>query len=163
MSNENELLKLAYTEALNQLRLHPNLIWTRNNFFLVINSGLLFFAINEDYKSLKDSQLLIYIVGMLLSLIWLWVNIASQRLQRQWRGVVTNIEKDLFENSDVEGPFYRASLTANEGKSWLVSITSALIILSVGFCSLWSFFIFVYLRNHFFIKVKELFIEQMLS
>lgn len=32
--DEQQKLQLGYTEALAQLRQHPTLIWTRNNFFI---------------------------------------------------------------------------------------------------------------------------------
>jgi len=41
-----EQLDRAYTEALAHLCLHPSLIWTRNNFFLLVNRGLSVFAVS---------------------------------------------------------------------------------------------------------------------
>lgn len=141
--NSNEQLKLAYTEAIAQLRLHPALIWTRNNFFLLINSGLLAFATSGSSSDWKGPPFLIPLSGMFLSLIWVWTNWAGQQIQRHWRQVVLGIETDLFQpehgETSVEGPFSRASKTAKEGTSWLMSITSALITLSVGFCVCWGY------------------------
>jgi len=91
-----EQLERAYTEALAQLRLHPSLIWTRNNFFLLVNSGLFAFAVSGQANAWQGPSFLVPIAGMFLSLIWIWVNLAGQRLQRQWRALVLDIEKELF-------------------------------------------------------------------
>lgn len=139
--NRSEQLRLAYTEALAQLRQHPSLIWTRNNFFLLINSGLFAFAISNPTMPLPGSSILIPVAGAFLSAVWLWVNVASQRLQRQWRHLVLEIELELFHptagEQPVEGPFARATKTAKEGSSPGASITSALVILSGGFLVCW--------------------------
>jgi len=127
----------TYTEAIAQLHLHPSLIWTRNNFFLLVNSGLFAFAVNGGADTWSGSPPLIPIAGIFLSSIWIWVNIAGQRLQRHWRALVLDIEEELFQPEEgeapVEGPFTRAAATAREGSSWFISITSALIVLAVGF------------------------------
>lgn len=145
-----EQLKLAYAEAVAQLRLHPTLIWTRNNFFLLINSGLLAFAISAAGQKWPGSPLLIPLAGIFLSLIWTWVNLAGQHLQRQWRGLVLQIEGELFHPEEgetgIQGPFTRATSRAREGTSWAVSITSALIVLSVGFLGCWGYFLLLALR-----------------
>ncbi|WP_133512971.1 hypothetical protein [Candidatus Thiosymbion oneisti] len=141
--NSAEQLELAYSEALAQLRLQPSLIWTRNNFFLLVNSGLFVFAVSGQANTGQGSPFLIPVVGMFLSLIWLWVNLAGQRLQRQWRALVLDIEKELFRpevgEASVAGPLTRAAATAREGNSWLASITSALSVLAVGFFVGWSY------------------------
>jgi len=73
------------------------------------------------------------------------LNLAGQRLQRQWRALVFDIESELFRpeagEAKVEGPLTRAAATAREGSSWLVSITSALIVLAVGFFVGWSYLV----------------------
>lgn len=138
-----EQLKLAYTEALAQLRQHPTLIWTRNNFFLLIDSGLLAFAVSKDFGDWSNSRLLVPVSGVFISFIWLWVNIAGQRLQRHWRKLVLELEQELFKPDEgrppVYGPFTLASLTAKEGTSAVVSITTALILLSAGFLACWLY------------------------
>lgn len=137
-----ELLKLAYSEALAQLRLHPSLIWTRNNFFLLIDSGILAFHLGNPGAAWHGSPLLIPIVGLSLSIIWVWVNLAGLRLQRHWRMLVLEIEKELFESCErdvVAGPFSRAANKVKEGQSLLVSITSALVVLAGGSCLCWIY------------------------
>jgi hypothetical protein len=139
----SQQLQLAYTEAIAQLRLHPELIWTRSNFFLLVNSGLFAFATSDAADAWQGSPLLIPLAGIFISLIWIWVNLAGQRLQREWRRLVLQIEKELFQAEEgqagVAGPFTRAAATAREGASWKVSITSALVILSLGFLGGWGY------------------------
>lgn len=135
-----EKLRLGYAEALTQLRQHPNIIWTRNNFFLLIQSGLLAFTLNLENRPVDtETRLTACIAGLFLALAWLWVNWAGRRLQRQWRRVAQEFEGQLFDKEDGEqkvvGPFTRASVT--EARQYSVSITLILIMLSAGFIVLW--------------------------
>ena len=137
--NYEEKLRLGYAEALAQLRQHPNIIWTRNNFFLLIQSGLLAFALNLENGSDARTRLTACIAGLFVALAWLWVNWAGRRLQRQWRAIVQEFEEQLFDKEEgeqkVSGPFRRASLT--EARRHSASITLVLILLSAGFIALW--------------------------
>lgn len=138
--NYEEKLRLGYAEALAQLRQHPNIIWTRNNFFLLIQSGLLAFTLNLENRSDRQTRLTACIAGLLIAMAWLWVNWAGRRLQRQWRGIVEKFEEKLFDTEDGEqkivGPFNRASVM--EGRVQSGSITLILIILSAGFIVFWT-------------------------
>jgi hypothetical protein len=135
--DEQQKLQLGYTEALAQLRQHPPLIWTRNNFFLLTQSGLLAFTLNIENRSEVSTLILACTAGLLLAVVWLWVNWAGRKLQRLWRGIVQDFEKELFAQGagDVKGPFERAKEL--EGKSRAVSITWALMLLAIGFIILW--------------------------
>lgn len=148
---DQEKLRLAYTEALAQLRLHPSLIWTRANFFLLVDSGLVAFAVSRSPDSWPGSPLVLPIVGIFLSSIWIWVNVAGQRLQRQWRKVVIEIEEELFRagecGSKIDGPLTRAARSAKEGSSLIVSITTALIVLSISFVLCWLYFLLIAART----------------
>ena len=135
--DEQQKLQLGYTEALAQLRLHPTLIWTRNNFFLLIQSGLLAFTLNIENRSEVSTLILACTAGLLLAVVWLWVNWAGRKLQRLWRGIVQDFEKELFAKGagDIKGPFERAKEL--EGNRRAVSITWALMILAIGFIIIW--------------------------
>lgn len=130
-------LCLGYKEALTQLRQHPTIIWTRNNFFLLIQSGLLAFTLDMESQPDTNTRLVACLAGLFLAVIWLWVNVAGQSLQRQWRSIVKEFEDKIFDKDDgkgkVIGPFHHT----NEGKQLFISITSALITLSIGFIVLW--------------------------
>lgn len=140
MMNYEEKLRLGYTEALAQLRQHPSMIWTRNNFFLLIQSGLLAFTLNLENRPVDtETKLTACLAGLFLALAWLWVNWAGRRLQRQWRAIVQEFEKKLFDTAEGEhsivGPFSLASVM--EGTRQAVSITLILMLLSAGFIVLW--------------------------
>jgi|GEM_PF-1403075 len=64
-----EQLEHAYIEALAQLRFHPSLIWTRNNFFLLVNSRLFVFAVSGQADAWQGPPLLVPISGMFRSLV----------------------------------------------------------------------------------------------
>lgn len=131
-------LKLGYEEALKQLRQHPGLIWTRNNFFLLIQSGLLVFTLNMHIQSRVRAALIATFAGLLSAVAWLWVNVAGRALQREWRGIVKEFERELFAVRDKEqavaGPFHRVK---GEGLKDSLSITKVLILLSMVFIVLW--------------------------
>lgn len=130
--------KLGYEEALKQLRQHPTLIWTRNNFFLLIQSGLLAFTLNMYVQAKVRAALIATVAGLLSGAAWVWVNVAGRLLQREWRGIVKQFEKELFAGTDkeeaVKGPFHRVKV---EGLKESLSITKALIVLSIVFSLLW--------------------------
>jgi cytochrome b subunit of formate dehydrogenase len=132
-------LSLGYKEALTQLRQHPGIIWTRNNFFMLIQSGLLAFTLNLENRSDRQTRLMVCIAGLFLACTWLWVNWTGRSLQRQWRAIVLKFEEELFDKDEGEqkviGPFHRAVET--EGKYHSGSVTLILMILSVGFIILW--------------------------
>ena len=135
--NEEQKLLLGYKEALAQLRQHPSLIWTRNNFFLLTQSGLLAFTLNIEHRPDVNTRILACIAGLLIALVWLWVNWAGRKLQRLWRGIVKDFEEEIFAKGEgeVKGPFQRAREV--EGKQLATSITMALMLLSAGFIILW--------------------------
>jgi len=130
---------LGYQESLNHMRLHSNLIWTRNSFFLLVHTGLLAVAANESFDR-GELEKVLGVAGLFLAFIWLWVNWAGQQLQRRWRKVVLEFEQDLFSDQKTPGPFARVTV-AKGLSSWAVSITSALLVLSFGCIVLWGFFI----------------------
>jgi hypothetical protein len=138
-------LCLGYKEALTQLRQHPSMIWTRNNFFLLIQSGLLAFTLNIESRPDTTTRLMACIAGLFLAFTWLWVNWAGRSLQRQWRSIVLKFEEELFDKEGgeqkVTGPFHR-SIEMGEGIHRSVSITLILMILSAGFIVLWIVLLF---------------------
>ncbi len=154
MMTEHEKLKLAYGEAIAQLRLHPPLIWTRNNFFLIINSGLLAFATSGVGAKCSEatSPTIVALTGLFLSAIWLWVNWAGQNIQRYWRKVVLRIEAALFSPQEdesllINGPFTIAQEIAKEGSRHSISITTALLWLSFGSIVCWEYILYMTLST----------------
>ncbi len=142
-----KLKKMAYREAVTQLRLHAPMIWQRNNFFLLTQSGLLAFYIKSDVQMPFFQSLVICSLGALVSIIWLLVVIQGRVIQRQWRDVVRNVEKEVF--LDEDGPFARANKILGEGKRSSISITLCLIVLSTLFIVSWLLLLGNVLIQHF--------------
>lgn len=134
-----EQLKLSYCEALTQFRAHAPLVWTRNNFFMLINSGLFAFFGSPAYQTWQGPRLLIPIAGLFLSFIWICVTVIGRRLQRKWRQLVLEIENELF--APAKGPFARADEKIGEGHVWHLSLNGLLIVLSAGFLVAWIYFL----------------------
>ncbi len=135
--DEEEKLLLGYKEALAQLRLYPTLVWTRNNFFILTQSGLLAFMLNAERRPGDSTRLVVCVAGLLLAVAWLWVNWAGRQLHRQWRAIVLEFEEELFARGEGElrGPYQRAAKLGS--KHPLLSITLMLMLLSSGFIILW--------------------------
>lgn len=100
-------------------------------------SGLLAFTLNIENRSEVSTLILACTAGLLLAVVWLWVNWAGRKLQRLWRGIVQDFEQELFAKGagDVQGPFQRAKEL--EGGRRAVSITLSLMLLAAGFIILW--------------------------
>jgi hypothetical protein len=155
LMTDEQKLRLRYQIALNQFRRHPPMVWTRNNFFLLIQAGLLAFTINQNSPSDTRIGGMAYFAGLLVALIWLWVTYAGQKLLWEWRHIVIVCEKDIFTKPDMKGPFHLANEKGEEGKGWHITrnITLALKCLSGGFVLMWLVLIyfryFEIVRNYF--------------
>lgn len=153
--NTDEKLYLAYKEALAQFREHPKLVWTRNSFFLITQTGLLAFIINANNLPIPGGRATTCIAGLFLAFVWLWVNLVGRRLHREWRKIVLQFENRIFDNHTEEdetadkgvvGPFELAR-RAGEGSRLSYSINSALILLASGFAVVWMVILYLlYLR-----------------
>ena len=66
MDYDNFLLE-DYKQKVQYLAGHFTRMWTRLNFFLVVNSALFGFSMNESYKSYNTVLIL---SGLLLSIFW---------------------------------------------------------------------------------------------
>jgi hypothetical protein len=133
----DELHRLRYSEALAQYRQHVPLVWTRNNFFLLVQSGLIAVVATKDKAASPATETMIGLIGVLIAVIWLWVNVASQRVLRQWRSIVLESEALVFVDPAQPGPFGRARQILGEGRRILISITTALYALNLSFLFFW--------------------------
>jgi hypothetical protein len=129
---DKEQLTTAYKEALAQLREQPRMIWTRNNFFLLSQTGLLAFTLNITIQADRVTRITACAAGLFLTLIWIWISVVGRIHQQRWRKVVKEFEGELF--GEGKGPLAQAG----DGGDWRKSITLILIILSVGFALIWS-------------------------
>lgn len=64
--------------------------WTRNNILLLVNGGLI--ALLSTIKVL-EVILIISILGILLSILWLWINTISKYYLNRWKPILVEIEK----------------------------------------------------------------------
>ena len=132
-----ELQQLRYSEALAQYREHGPLIWSRNNFFLLVEAAFVAVVTSKEKPITPEATPLIGLIGLLVAVIWLWVNVASQLLLRQWRKIVLESEARVFPDPHNPGPFGMAQLTLKEGRNLIISITTALYVLNLGFLIFW--------------------------
>jgi hypothetical protein len=150
---DEQKIRLRYQVALAQFRKHPPMIWKRNDFFLLIQAGLLAFTVNQN--SLVDANLgiMAYAAGLLLALVWFWVTVAGQRLLWNWRDIVIESEKSLFKDT-VKGPFQMANEKGEEGRgrNVTVNITLALKVLSGGFVIMWLALLYLRFSSLIFSK-----------
>jgi hypothetical protein len=151
---DEQKLRLRYQIALAQFRKHPPMVWTRNNFFLLIQAGLLAFTINQNPSDARIGSMA-YFAGLLVALIWFWVTYAGQKLLWDWRNIVLQCEDDIFNKPDMKGPFHLANEKGEEGKGRHVvrNITLALKCLSGGFVLMWLMLIYIryseFIKNYF--------------
>lgn len=131
---DDKKLEKAYTESVTQLREHPRIIWTRNNFFLLSQTGLLAFTLNITNQQDKWIRIIACLAGIFFAVIWLLVNLAGRTFHNDWRNIVIDYENKLF--GEGEGPFARAQVKGH-GIHGLKSITKLLVLLSSGFIVIW--------------------------
>jgi hypothetical protein len=136
---DEQRLRLRYQVALTQFRKHPPMIWKRNDFFLLIQAGLLAFTVNQDKSADPKLTIMAYAAGLLLASVWFWVTVAGQRLLWNWRDIVIECEKDLYKTEVSKAPFHMANTKGEEGigKNITMNITLALKVLSGGFVIMW--------------------------
>ena len=70
-----------YRILIDTRNLEVNLFWQRANYFLVLNSGILF----AIYNFTKPSQIILFAaIGIATSLLWFWACLASKYWQTFW-------------------------------------------------------------------------------
>lgn len=136
-------LEKAYTEAITQLRENPRMVWTRNNFFLLSQTGLLAFTLNITSQQDKGIRILACCAGIFLAIIWLLVNMAGRTYFNDWRSIVIEYEDELFGKD--EGPLARAQAKGQGSHRTLKSITKLLLVLSIGFGVIWLVLLVYYI------------------
>lgn len=127
---------VAYQEAVKQLQLHAPLIWTRSNFFLLIQGGMMALVLKDEFRHGGFESGIVVSGGALLALLWTLVTFAGQRIQREWRRVVVDLEAEYFGKD--QGPFARALPKTKEGKSSANSITEAILGVSILCIVTWA-------------------------
>ena len=96
VSEHQENLKLELYKMAVQIRnMEISLFWQRSNYFLVLNT-----AIAAGFFSLKngDYTLLLSITGVVVSMLWVAVNLGSKFWQSRWEYRLNEAEKELSPN-----------------------------------------------------------------
>lgn len=134
LTEEHQLI--VYQEALTQLRMHAPLIWTRNNFFLVVQTGTLCLCLeNVAFDSIYVIGLCF--IGWLTSIIWFVVIKEGRDIQRGWRRLVIEVESVVFKSENA-GPLSIAKKSLGEGHKLSISITTQLLIFISVYIMVWS-------------------------
>lgn len=136
ISKNSNINELGYIEALKQLRIHAPLIWIRNNFFLLTQTGLIAYYFRREYTPIFSS-LILCILGLASSIIWTIVIKEGREIQRKWRKIAIDFENRVFTDHKNPGPLKYADQQLGEGKNLKISITTILIILCLIFSSIW--------------------------
>lgn len=92
--NKIEIFKIIYDHYQNDFTLY----WTRSNFFLFIQVGLLgYFSSNyiSEKPDENEYRLLVSLSGLTLSIIWLLVILSSTKWINVWRKKVLEIDKEI--------------------------------------------------------------------
>ena len=78
--------------------LEVSLFWQRSNYFLVLNSGIVF-----AFFSIKDRiyAILFAFMGLLASALWFWVCLGSKYWQTLWEQRLSDFEKDHLPGLDL--------------------------------------------------------------
>jgi hypothetical protein len=151
----------AYRTAIHARNMEIGLFWQRSNYFLVLST-----AIAVGFFSLKDEKftLLLSIMGLVVAILWFFVNLGSKFWQSRWEQRVHVTEEELSKALDLfsanwdtirqdvrasfgdrkRGPLrrmYEASVLAKP------SVTLMMILLSLSFVLFWVAAISVYLTT----------------
>jgi hypothetical protein len=91
-SDENALKVEAYRVAKETRNLEISLFWQRSNYFLVLST-----AIAAGFFSLKDGRygIPLALMGVLVSVLWVCVNLGSKFWQSRWEYRLQVAERDL--------------------------------------------------------------------
>lgn len=68
-----------------------NRFWTRNNIFILVNSGL--FAIQTGFKIDNIIKLIIAILGIIFVFNWIKINRIGKFYLNRWKPIAINVEK----------------------------------------------------------------------
>lgn len=94
-SDEKEELKGFYKTALDTRNFEISLFWQRSNYFLVLNSAL---ALGFFNLSKPEYAFSLAVFGLIVSLLWLQVNLGSKFWQSRWEYQLSEIEKKIAPN-----------------------------------------------------------------
>lgn len=86
-------VKDLYKTLLDTRNLEINLFWQRSNYFLVLNTGIAFGFFNSTKP---QSAIVLAGMGLVASLLWLWVCLGSKYWQARWEHRLHEFEKEYL-------------------------------------------------------------------
>lgn len=89
--NSSIEVKDLYAILIATRNLEVNLFWQRSNYFLVLNSGIVF-----GFFNLKDTRYAIIfgLMGLVVSSLWFWVCLGSKFWQTRWEQRLLDFENE---------------------------------------------------------------------
>lgn len=92
--------KDLYKMLFDTRNLEINLFWQRSNYFLVLNTGVAF----GFFNSAKPQFAIVFAgLGLVASLLWLWVCLGSKYWQARWEHRLHEFEKEYLPGLDFFG------------------------------------------------------------
>jgi len=154
-------VKDLYATLIGTRNLEINLFWQRSNYFLVLNSGVVF-----GFFNLKDTRYAIIfgLMGLVVSSLWFWVCLGSKFWQTRWEQRLLEFENEHLPGleffaatqnrirSDVLKGFAFEHLGRIQGAVYRLalrkpSVSYSMILLSAIFVFGWIAFILVYVST----------------
>ena len=86
-------VKDLYATLIATRNLEVNLFWQRSNYFLVLNSGIVF-----GFFNLKETKyaLVFAFMGLIASILWFYVCLGSKFWQTRWEQRLADFENEHF-------------------------------------------------------------------
>lgn len=116
-----------------------NAVWLRSNYFMLSDLGLLAFFYSTAFdRGNKSAVIFISMMGILLSLSWIFAIIITIRWIDVWRRTVVDLETSIFK----KGPFKRGE--SIDGNNWHEKVRPEIFPIMLGtiFVLFW-FYIFI--------------------
>jgi hypothetical protein len=90
-------VKDLYSTLIATRNLEINLFWQRSNYFLVLNSGIVF-----GFFNLKETRYAIIfgLMGIITSALWFWVCLGSKFWQTRWEQRLLDFENEYLPGLD---------------------------------------------------------------
>jgi hypothetical protein len=92
--NKDEVLNKfdLYKIALETRNFEISLFWQRSNYFLVLNTAI---AIGFFLKANNNFQIILSVFGIIVSLLWFFINQGSKFWQSRWETRLKKVEDDI--------------------------------------------------------------------
>lgn len=138
----NEVQKTMYTGIISVRNNETNLRWTRSQLFFLINAAVISLMASAKLEVENILFGLICLIGLWLSVLWLWIIIASHSWVSYWDGVLAKLEAldgqpvTVFRGEEWEG---KITQMKNNFVLILIVLTSTFVIVWAGMLGYWLY------------------------